>query len=88
MFEMQPISCVLIYNLWKKIEPFHFLFTYMYWFDDYIKKKNWIENGNAHKFNMLFSAFELLTFGSEDRVEGIMQERLLKRKFVMDMFQI
>lgn len=29
---------------------------------------------------MLFSAFELLTFGSEDRVEGIMQERLLKKK--------
>lgn len=30
---------------------------------------------------------ELLTFGSKDRVEGIMQESLLKRKFVMDMFQ-
>lgn len=39
------------------------------------------------KFNMLCSALELLTFGSKDRVEGIMQESLLKRKFVMDMFQ-
>lgn len=39
------------------------------------------------KFNMLFSALELLTFGRKDRVEGIMQESLLKRKFVMDMFQ-
>lgn len=92
MFEMQAILCVLTYNLWKKNWT---ILMCILTFDSHtcinltiiFKKKIRLKNGNAHKFNMLCSALELLTFGSKDRVEGIMQESFLKRKSVMDMFQ-